>query len=213
MNGLPKYDKTLLLRFLDGRVLLGLGLGMVITGLVFQLSLFQPDNQSTAAADYVQSPGAAAIEEIKNVSSSSAQTTVNEQETVQISKPDQIPFTETPVSAPQPSQPSQPMELPTATPSQEAVTAPPTIKTSEPVVVEEPKSPSIPEVLSIQVGERDSSESVSRQLAQLGVVQNWSELNSFLVRNSFDRRIQNGIHHFTPGMSMENIANELVRKR
>lgn len=104
-------------------------------------------------------------------------------------------------------------ETTTAVETTEAVTEAPTEKPTEAPTeapTEKPTEPAAAEaVLTISQGMY--SESVSAELARLGIITNQKEFNSYLVNNGYAERIQTGDFKVKADMSYDEIARIITR--
>lgn len=93
------------------------------------------------------------------------------------------------------------MAEPTETPAQEAEV------TSEPVSPpENTELPAEDEVVIIVIEEGDSSETVSKRLANAGLVESASEFNKYLLKNKLTKVIDVGTYKIKKGSSIKEIA-------
>lgn len=100
-------------------------------------------------------------------------------------------------------------ETTTVVETTEAVTEAPTEKPTE-APTEKPTEPAAAKaVLTISPGMY--SESVSAELARLGIITNQKEFNSYLVNNGYAERIQTGDFKVKADMSYEEIARIITR--
>lgn len=100
-------------------------------------------------------------------------------------------------------------ETTTVVETTEAVTEAPTEKPTE-APTEKPTEPAAAKaVLTISPGMY--SESVSAELARLGIITNQKEFNSYLVNNGYAERIQTGDFKVKADMSYDEIARIITR--
>lgn len=142
-----------------------------------------------------------------------------------------------PTTAPTPEAATEKTPLPTTTPAPEAVTektSPPTLtpapdagaeKTPLPTPTPKPEeTPSTVEpepesATSAQEGEKvtiriasgDSSLTVCKKLAELGLIESANEYDSYLCRNGYDKRIRAGSFEIPAGAGEEEIAGIILK--
>ena len=69
------------------------------------------------------------------------------------------------------------------------------------------------EYVTLVIERGESSVSVSRSLAELGLVESAKEYDRFLCSNGYDKYIRVGTHKIKVGSTDEEIANIISRKK
>ena len=121
--------------------------------------------------------------------------------------------TEPPQITPEPP-PREDGPVPTNTP--EPTMAP--IPTEEPVPSETPipteePTQTIEEIVVVEIVKGDSSDTVSKRLEEIGLVEDAKTYNRYLCNNGYDRKLNIGSYKITKGMSYEEIAKIITRTR
>ena len=113
-----------------------------------------------------------------------------------------------------------PTEVPTTVPTAETTSAPVAETTIEPTVdpteapTEAPTgTPEVAVICSIVVKSGYNSYTVSKQLAEVGLVEDASEYDSYLCKNGYAGRIQVGTFEIPMGSSPEEIAKIITKTR
>jgi len=90
--------------------------------------------------------------------------------------------------------------------------------TAEPVPTETPAPTSEPaqtveEIVVVEIIKGDSSDTVSKKLEELGLIEDAKSYNRYLCDNGYDRKLNIGSYEITKGMSQEEIAKIITRTR
>ena len=92
------------------------------------------------------------------------------------------------------------------------------IPTEEPVPSETPTpteepTQTIEEIVVVEIVKGDSSDTVSKRLEEIGLVEDAKTYNRYLCNNGYDRKLNIGSYKITKGMSYEEIAKIITRTR
>lgn len=171
----------------------GLGIGILVTAailtIVYHTKGSMSDSQIKKRAAQLGMVMASTEEDTLFAQTTQADTTIEETGTISVEETTTVVETTEAVT-----------EAPTEKPT-EAPTEAPTEKPTEPAVTEA--------VLTISPGMY--SESVSAELARLGIITNQKEFNSYLVNNGYAERIQTGDFKVKADMSYDEIARIITR--
>ena len=69
------------------------------------------------------------------------------------------------------------------------------------------------ETYTLEISKGATSESVSRLLKQGGLIDNSTDFDSYLCRNGYDKRIQDGVFTIPAGAGYEDIAKIITRTK
>lgn len=121
--------------------------------------------------------------------------------------------TEPPQVTPEPP-PREEGPVPTNTPIPTEVPAP----TEAPVYTEVPAptenpAQTVEEIVVVDIVKGDSSNSVSKRLAELGLVEDSKSYNQYLCDNGYDKKLNIGSYKIEKGTSPEEIAKIITRTR
>ena len=206
----------------------GLGIGIIVTALLMGVALDDQrplsdaeikllaaelgmvEEDSLKLSDVQQSSVSESDNQQKEQDSSPEGTAVSETETP----------TEAPTEAPAPESTVVPTTEPTTTPTVEPTPVPTAEPTAEPTVAptEEPTRESEDKVTSgtiitIVVKSGANSYSVSKQLAEAGLVESANAYDKYLCNNGYAERIQVGTFEIPMGSSQQEIAKIITKTR
>ncbi len=121
--------------------------------------------------------------------------------------------TEPPQVTPEPP-PRDEGPVPTNTPIPTEVPA----QTEAPVSTEVPEptenpAQTVEEIVLVDIVKGDSSNSVSKRLAELGLVEDSKSFNQYLCDNGYDKKLNIGSYKIVKGTSQEEIAKIITRTR
>lgn len=171
----------------------GLGIGILVTAailtIVYHTKGSMSDSQIKKRAAQLGMVMASTEEDTLFAQTTQADTTIEETGTISVEETTTVVETTEAVT-----------EAPTEKPT-EAPTEAPTEKPTEPAAAKA--------VLTISPGMY--SESVSAELARLGIITNQKEFNSYLVNNGYAERIQTGDFKVKADMSYDEIARIITR--
>lgn len=171
----------------------GLGIGILVTAailtIVYHTKGSMSDSQIMKRAAQLGMVMASTEDDTLFAQTTQADTTIEETGTISVEETTTVVETTEAVT-----------EAPTEKPT-EAPTEAPTEKPTEPAVTEA--------ILTISPGMY--SESVSAELARLGIITNQKEFNSYLVNNGYAERIQTGDFKVKADMSYDEIARIITR--
>lgn len=171
----------------------GLGIGILVTAailtMVYHTKGSMSDSQIKKRAAQLGMVMASTEDDTLFAQTTQAETTIEETGTISVEETTTVVETTEAVT-----------EAPTEKPT-EAPTEAPTEKPTEPAAAKA--------VLTISPGMY--SESVSAELARLGIITNQKEFNSYLVNNGYAERIQTGDFKVKADMSYEEIARIITR--
>lgn len=171
----------------------GLGIGILVTAailtIVYHTKGSMSDSQIKKRAAQLGMVMASTEEDTLFAQTTQADTTIEETGTISVEETTTVVETTEAVT-------KAPTEKPT-----EAPTEAPTEKPTEPAAAEA--------VLTISQGMY--SESVSAELARLGIITNQKEFNSYLVNNGYAERIQTGDFKVKADMSYDELARIITR--
>ncbi len=171
----------------------GLGIGILVTAailtIVYHTKGSMSDSQIKKRAAQLGMVMASTEDDTLFAQTTQAETTIEETGTISVEETTTVVETTEAVT-----------EAPTEKPT-EAPTEAPTEKPTEPAAAKA--------VLTISPGMY--SESVSAELARLGIITNQKEFNSYLVNNGYAERIQTGDFKVKADMSYEEIARIITR--
>lgn len=119
--------------------------------------------------------------------------------------------TQAPTKAPVTEQVETPTEAPTAEPTLEPTPAPTEAPTAEPTA--EPTGAPVDETVTIVVSPGANSYTVSKQLAEAGLVENAGTFDSYLCKNGYAERIQVGSFRIRKGTTEEEIAKLITKTK
>lgn len=175
----------------------GLGIGILVTAailtIVYHTKGSMSDSQIKKRAAQLGMVMASTEEDTLFAQTTQADTTIEETGTISVEETTTVVETTEAVT-------EAPTEKPTEKPT-EAPTEAPTEKPTEPAAAKA--------VLTISPGMY--SESVSAELARLGIITNQKEFNSYLVNNGYAERIQTGDFKVKADMSYDEIARIITR--
>ena len=171
----------------------GLGIGILVTAailtIVYHTKGSMSDSQIKKRAAQLGMVMASTEDDTLFAQTTQADTTIEETGTISVEETTTVVETTEAVT-----------EAPTEKPT-EAPTEAPTEKPTEPAAAKA--------VLTISPGMY--SESVSAELARLGIITNQKEFNSYLVNNGYAERIQTGDFKVKADMSYDEIARIITR--
>lgn len=171
----------------------GLGIGILVTAailtIVYHTKGSMSDSQIKKRAAQLGMVMASTEEDTLFAQTTQADTTIEETGTISVEETTTVVETTEAVT-----------EAPTEKPTEKPTEAP-TEKPTEPAAAEA--------VLTISPGMY--SESVSAELARLGIITNQKEFNSYLVNNGYAERIQTGDFKVKADMSYDEIARIITR--
>ncbi|GFH95951.1 putative hemoglobin and hemoglobin-haptoglobin-binding protein 3 [Lachnospiraceae bacterium] len=129
--------------------------------------------------------------------------------------------TEEPVASPTPKPTEEPVASPTPKPTEEPVASSTPKPTEEPAVSPTPKPTEEPTVSPAPAGDvailvisrGESSMTVSRNLQELGLVEDYRAFDRFLCDNGYDHSISTGTHEIPLGATYEEIAGIICKIR
>lgn len=98
--------------------------------------------------------------------------------------------------------------IPTETPEPTEVPVP----TETPAPTSEPAQ-TVEEIVVVEIIKGDSSDTVSKKLEELGLIEDAKSYNRYLCDNGYDRKLNIGSYEITKGMSQEEIAKIITRTR
>lgn len=171
----------------------GLGIGILVTAailtIVYHTKGSMSDSQIKKRAAQLGMVMASTEEDTLFAQTTQADTTIEETGTISVEETTTVVETTEAVT-----------EAPTEKPTEKPTEAP-TEKPTEPAAAKA--------VLTISPGMY--SESVSAELARLGIITNQKEFNSYLVNNGYAERIQTGDFKVKADMSYDEIARIITR--
>lgn len=171
----------------------GLGIGILVTAailtIVYHTKGSMSDSQIKKRAAQLGMVMASTEDDTLFAQTTQADTTIEETGTISVEETTTVVETTEAVT-----------EAPTEKPTEKPTEAP-TEKPTEPAAAEA--------VLTISPGMY--SESVSAELARLGIITNQKEFNSYLVNNGYAERIQTGDFKVKADMSYDEIARIITR--
>lgn len=171
----------------------GLGIGILVTAailtIVYHTKGSMSDSQIKKRAAQLGMVMASTEEDTLFAQTTQADTTIEETGTISVEETTTIVETTEAVTE---AQTEKPTEKPTEAPTE---------KPTEPAAAKA--------VLTISPGMY--SESVSAELARLGIITNQKEFNSYLVNNGYAERIQTGDFKVKADMSYDEIARIITR--
>ena len=194
----------------------GLGIGMIVTALILGISFSDREGQDaqTLTDDQIRERAL----ELGMVDSSEltlAALQNNVRQTAEPEATEEPAVTETPASTEEVTETSEPE------PSAETETSEEPGVTEEPAMAEEkaasqeaettPESGTL-QTVRITVNKGASSDSVSRQLQEAGLVEDARAFDNYLCNNGYSRSISTGTYEIEPGTSEEEIAKIITRK-
>ena len=198
----------------------GLGIGIIVTALLMGVALDDQrplsdaeikllaaelgmvEEDSLKLSDVQQSSVSESDNQQKEQDSSPEGTAVSETETP----------TEAPTEAPAPESTVVPTTEPTTTPTAEPTAEPTVAPTEEPTRESEDKVTS-GTIITIVVKSGANSYSVSKQLAEAGLVESANVYDKYLCNNGYAERIQVGTFEIPMGSSQQEIAKIITKTR
>lgn len=117
--------------------------------------------------------------------------------------------TEEPVASPTPKPTEEPVASPTPKPTEEPAVSPTPKPTEEPTVSPAPAG----DVAILVISRGESSMTVSRNLQELGLVEDYRAFDRFLCDNGYDHSISTGTHEIPLGATYEEIAGIICKIR
>ena len=191
----------------------GLGIGIVVTALLMGVTMkdngAMTDEQIKARAMELGMVEQRTLADIRdNLSEPTAEPVAEATEQPVATEEPQAEVTEAPVTGP--TQEATATEAPGTEPTQEpeSTETPGAEPTQEPVTTESPQQ-SQPEpgtVVTIEIERGESSEAVSRRLADEGLIEDADEFNRYLRKNKLTKVIYVGTFEIEMGTDMEEIA-------
>ena len=116
---------------------------------------------------------------------------------------------EEPVASPTPKPSEEPVASSTPKPTEEPAVSPTPKPTEEPTVSPAPAG----DVAILVISRGESSMTVSRNLQELGLVEDYRAFDRFLCDNGYDHSISTGTHEIPLGATYEEIAGIICRIR
>ena len=150
-------------------------------------------------------PGASATPEPTTVSAVSPTPKPSEEP---VASPTPKP-TEEPVASPTPKPTEEPVASSTPKPTEEPAVSPTPKPTEEPTVSPAPAG----DVAILVISRGESSMTVSRNLQELGLVEDYRAFDRFLCDNGYDHSISTGTHEIPLGATYEEIAGIICKIR
>ena len=117
--------------------------------------------------------------------------------------------TEEPVASPTPKPTEEPVASSTPKPTEEPAVSPTPKPTEEPTVSPAPAG----DVAILVISRGESSMTVSRNLQELGLVEDYRAFDRFLCDNGYDHSISTGTHEIPLGATYEEIAGIICKIR
>lgn len=183
----------------------GLGIGIIVTALLMGVAL--DDKRPLSDAEIKLLAAELGMVESDSLKLSDVQQSTSEPTTVPTEIPTMEPVeepTEAPTAEPTGEATTEPTAEPTETPTTEPTEAP----TPEPTV-----EPTTEPIITIVVSRGANSYSVSKQLAEAGLVENASAYDKYLCNNGYAERIQVGTFTIPMGSSEEEIAKIITKTK
>lgn len=207
----------------------GLGIGIIVTALLMGVAL--DDGKPLTDAEIKLLAAELGMVESDSLKLSDVQTSttkpVVEATEAPATEPTTIPTeepgtesatepTETPTAEPTMEPIAEPSTAPTAEPTEAPTAEPSVAPTTEPTAepTEEPtQAPAAGEIITIVVKRGATSYSVSKQLAEAGLVENANSFDKYLCSNGYAERIQVGTFEIPMGNTEEQIAKIITKTR
>ena len=117
--------------------------------------------------------------------------------------------TETPTPTPTTAPTETPTPTPTTAPTETPTPTPTTVPTETPTPT--PTMASTQETVTITINGGESSVTVSRKVAEAGLVESASDFDQYLCINGYDKKLAVGNHEIPVGSTYEEIARKLTR--
>jgi len=207
----------------------GLGIGIIVTALLMGVALNDRRPLSDAEIKLLaaelgmveeDSLKLSDVQDSDKVEKATAEPII--EQTVEPTAEPIVGPTPKPTEVPAPESTLKPTEAPTAVPTEVPTPKPTEVPTPEPTqtpTVEPTKEPTretedeTPAVITIVVKSGATSYSVSKQLAENGLVESATAYDKYLCNNGYAERIQVGTFDITMGSSQQEIAKIITKTR
>ena len=188
----------------------GLGIGIIVTAIIMGISL---GGKKESLSDEEIKARAAELGMIENTVLVTAEATPTEEAAASVTPTGEPTITVTPTVKATITPTIKPTSTPTVMPTITSTgTAAPTSTPKEEIPANDTVQGAEGESVTITISSGESSVTVSRKVAEAGLVPDASEFDRYLCGNGYDKRLTIGSHLIPAGSDFETIAKALVSR-